>query len=156
MFSDDRSPATEATIRIEPPCSAIHARQASCTRPRLETTLVSRILRNASRSRSTIGPYTGFTPTLPTSMSRLPKVSTAVRTAAARCPASAVGPATATAPSGPPRDSTRAGTPPLGPAEGLDRRGQRLGLARRQHDPGAPVDQALRDRQPDAPAAAGH
>jgi osmoprotectant transport system substrate-binding protein len=40
----------------EPPCSAIHARHASCTRPREETTLVSRILRKASRSRSTIGP----------------------------------------------------------------------------------------------------
>src|SRR5215217_4472642 len=41
-------------------------------------------------------------------MSRLPKVSTAVRTASARCPASPACPATATATSGPPRDSTAA------------------------------------------------
>jgi hypothetical protein len=56
MFSDDRRPATDATNSTEPPCSAIHARQASCTSPSEETTLVSRIFRNASRSSSTIGP----------------------------------------------------------------------------------------------------
>ena len=41
-------------------------------------------------------------------------------------------------------------------AERLHGLGERVGLARREDDAGAPVHQAPRDPEPDAPAAAGH
>ena len=76
-------------------------------------------------------------------MSRLPKVSIAVRTASARCVGVAgVARPRPTATSGPPRDSTASASA--------------SGLRAVTHDAGAAVDQALRDRQADAPAAAGH
>ena len=76
-------------------------------------------------------------------MSRLPNVSTAVRTASARCSASPAWPAT-----GDGDLRARPGTRPPRPAP--------RACARSSTTRAPAVDQALRDRQSDAPAAAGH
>ncbi|SKZ81964.1 Uncharacterised protein [Mycobacteroides abscessus subsp. abscessus] len=84
MTPVERIPATEAMLSTAPPDSAMPARYASCTNPRAATTFVSKILRTASRSASTSGPYVGLIPVLLTSMSIPPPSRTAFATASAR------------------------------------------------------------------------
>ena len=97
MPGEERRPATEETIRTDPPWLAIQSRHACWISPRVATTLVSRIFLTAPRSASMSGPNTGLIPTFATSMSSLPRPSTAVRTAASWCSGSTTLPATAIA-----------------------------------------------------------
>ena len=141
MFSDDRSPATEATNSTEPPCSAIQARQASCTRPRrgddvgVEDLAEGVEVEVDHRAVDRVDP----------------DVADQHVQAAEGLDGRAHGLRAVLGVAGVAGHGDRH----LRAAQRLDRLGQRLGLAGGDDHPGAPVDQALRDRQPDAPAAAG-
>lgn len=54
----------EAILTMAPPLSFCQACQVRCAKPSAETTFVSNTLRATPRSRSAMGPNTGFVPAL--------------------------------------------------------------------------------------------
>lgn len=75
MKGEGARPATDAMFTIVPPLSFCQACQVFWAKPSAEITLVSKTLRATSRSRSAIGPNTGFVPALLTRWSTRPKAS---------------------------------------------------------------------------------
>ncbi|CAM5460778.1 hypothetical protein SALBM311S_02953 [Streptomyces alboniger] len=94
MKGEAETPATEAMLTIAPPLSFCQASQVCCAKPSAEITLVSNTLRAIFRSRSAIGPNTGFVPALLTRKSTRPKASIVRSTATAWWASSCALPAT--------------------------------------------------------------
>src|SRR6185312_6589135 len=75
MAASPRSPPIEERLMIEPPCSRIHDRQASCDQTNAPRTFTWKVLSQAASSASMVAPITGFVAALFTSTSSAPNRS---------------------------------------------------------------------------------